>query len=118
MKRALMALFVATFVFSSCSVLDRKPTIYYNEEELTLEEIAQMAESFKNAESENATFSLIAYGDENVSTPFYWTEGGSVWHRSIECGHLRNTDKVFYGAEADAIKCGKQRACSSCGNNN
>ena len=44
MKRALMALFVATFVFSSCSVLDRKPTIYYNEEELTLEEIAQMAD--------------------------------------------------------------------------
>ena len=118
MKRALLALFVVTFIFSSCSVLDRKPTIYYNEEELTLDEIAQMAESLKNAESEDASFSLIAYGEENIQTPLYWTEGGSVWHLDVECRHLKNIDKIFYGVEADAIKCGKQRACSSCGNNN
>ena len=116
MKRALLALFVVTFVFSSCSVLDRKPTIYYNEEELTLEEIAQMAESFRSVDDEDTERSIIAYGDENMPSPVYWTEGGSVWHCNLDCRHLKTADKIFYGNENDAIKCGKSRSCSSCGN--
>ena len=119
MKRYLCAIFIISFVFSSCMVLDRKPTIYYNEEELSLEDITQMRQTFEEPElSEQNYENLVPYSDKNVEIRVYWVKNGNVWHTSPECGYFNDDVEIIFGSEEDAIQCGKQRACRICGKNN
>lgn len=118
MKRRLCALFVAAFVFSSCAVLDRTPTIYYNEEELSLGDITEMRHSFEKSEIEKETVELVPYDGEPGDGLVYWIESGQVWHLSYKCRHLSSESKVIYGSEENAVECGKSRACMTCSKTN
>lgn len=116
MKRIFFALFVATFAFSSCALLDRTPSIYYNEEELSLGDITEMRYSFKEEEVVDEDYLLVPYGETYVENAVYWTKNGKVWHLTPKCGHLKSGGQIIYGSREDAEKCGKTRVCSSCEN--
>ena len=45
----------------------------------------------------------------------YWTKGGSVWHVSRECYHIKKSNNVESGTVEDAIEAGKEKICSHCG---
>ena len=114
MKRLICALFVATFAFSSCAVLDRTPSIYYNEDELSLYDITQMIESINEPLEAVSPLRLIPYGEETVENAVYWTEKGSVWHSSSSCSYLGKDSDIFYGSVENATECGKTRLCLPC----
>lgn len=46
----------------------------------------------------------------------YWTKNGSVWHESVECPSLANSDKssLASGSEDAAVEAGKERVCKKC----
>lgn len=118
MKRILCSLFVLSFVLSSCTLLDRSQTIYYNEVELSFQDITEMRYEFEENEPiTKETAELVAYGMSDTSSCVYWTENGSVWHLNADCGYMSNSKKIIYGSEAAAIECGKSKICSLCEKN-
>ena len=114
MKILICALFVATFTFSSCAVLDRTPSIYYNEDKLSLEQITEMERDFENPESETERAVLVPVGDVIPDIPVFWTKNGKVWHLTTECGHLSSESEIFYGSTHSAEQNGKTRVCVTC----
>ena len=115
MKRYLCVVFVTIFFFSSCTVLDRKSTIYYNESELSLGDVTEMRHMFDEQESTvQSKGELVPYNDTEVVFPVYWTKNGKVWHLTPECGYFTEGNEIIYGSKEDAIKCGKQRVCQLC----
>ena len=117
MKRFFCVLFVASFVLSSCAVLDRRSTIYYNEKELSLDDITEMRYSFEEDPTSEKNAEFVPYGDVFSEECVYWTESGSVWHLTSDCGYLSGAEKIIYGSEADAVKLKKTRICSLCDKN-
>ena len=45
----------------------------------------------------------------------YWTENGSVWHKTKDCSSLSRSKNIISGSELDAISSGKERVCKRCG---
>ena len=45
----------------------------------------------------------------------FWLSGGSVYHLSKSCHHVREKEGVLQGTVDEALAAGKLRACSSCG---
>ena len=43
-----------------------------------------------------------------------WTDGGSVWHLSTDCGHISDESELHIGSTDDAQTDGKTRVCSVC----
>ena len=114
MKKLICALFVATFAFSSCAVLDRMPSIYYNESELSLHDITKMSDDLVEPNETVSQLRLVPYSDEAVENSVYWTEKGSVWHLSPSCSYLGEDSDIFYGSVESATDCGKARVCMPC----
>ncbi len=53
--------------------------------------------------------------NDNSDSIVFWTEGGSVWHISPTCSHIKNSSKkIFAGTTNDAVKAGKTKQCASC----
>jgi hypothetical protein len=46
--KTFFALFAVIVLFSSCSPLDRTATIYYNESEISIDDITAMREAFED----------------------------------------------------------------------
>lgn len=44
----------------------------------------------------------------------FWTESGSVYHLSDQCGALRNAKNIFQGSIAEALAAKKEWVCKSC----
>ena len=44
----------------------------------------------------------------------YWTDSGSVWHKSTDCTHIKNSTNLYAGTVAAAQSAGKSKACSRC----
>ena len=119
MKRYLCAIFVVSFIFSSCTVLDRKSTIYYNEDELSLSDITEMRHVLEETEKIfNPKGKLVPYTDDEIESCVYWTKNGKVWHLTPECGYFTDGVEIIYGSEENAVECGKQRVCLLCEKNN
>ena len=45
----------------------------------------------------------------------YYTESGSVWHKSADCSALKKSQNVLTGTQTQAEEAGKERACKKCG---
>ncbi len=45
----------------------------------------------------------------------YYTESGSVWHKSADCSALKKSKNVIEGTQEQAESEGKERACKKCG---
>ena len=114
MKRAMCAVFVAIFLFSSCTVLDRKPSIYYNEDELSLDEITEMRHSFETPDESHSELNLVPYRDGEIEAPVYWNKNSKVWHLNAKCGYLNSEGEIIFGSIDDAVINGKTKVCSLC----
>lgn len=56
-------------------------------------------------------------GGFSTQVVVYWTEGGSVYHLSKDCYHLKRAGAVESGSVSHAWELGKERVCSVCGKN-
>ena len=45
----------------------------------------------------------------------YYTESGTVWHKSADCSALKKSKNVIVGTQDEANAAGKERACKKCG---
>ena len=45
----------------------------------------------------------------------YYTESGTVWHKSADCSALKKSKNVIVGTLEEANAAGKERACKKCG---
>lgn len=50
------------------------------------------------------------FGDQDV----YWTPYGTVYHSSLECGHLNHSDNIIKDSVEKAIEANKTRLCKDC----
>ncbi len=66
--------------------------------------------------TESKTSKYPKHYSEDGRLLVYWTKNGSVWHESISCPSLANTEKdsLISGSEDDAVTAGKERACKKC----
>ena len=55
-----------------------------------------------------------AVTDEEGRYVFFFTAGGSVYHRSKNCPRLSSSSEILSGTEEEAIAAGKKRGCSVC----
>ena len=55
----------------------------------------------------------VAESEIGKADTVYWVKGGSVWHLSRDCYHLRNKD-VISGSVEEAQEAGKTKVCSNC----
>ena len=53
---------------------------------------------------------INAFGDDTV----FWTQFGTVYHTSLDCGHLNHSDDFISGTVEEAIQANKTRLCKSC----
>ncbi len=72
-------------------------------EGVTDEETAQPTESAPSTEKHTESDDIV-----------YWTESGSVWHKSTSCSHLKNSKNILSGSVSDAEESGKTKPCSRC----
>ena len=114
MKRVFLSLLFAVLIFSSCSVLDRNASIYYNENELSLGDVTEMRHTFPIDEEETKNITLVPIGEADSDKVVYWINGGSVWHKTYTCGYIKDGSEVFYGSEEIAVENGKNAVCSAC----
>ena len=113
-KLGFLVLFVVIFSICSCSVLDRNAKITYNEEELSLDDVTAIGDSFGSESEPDRSVVIETYSEDFVDTPVYWTESGGVWHTNPDCRYLRNVDRIVCGSEENAVDEGKSRLCSGC----
>ena len=84
------------------------------EKELSLNDIADMRHDFSQNEETEKNVTLIPY-DEVLSDDWvYWVSGGSVWHKTYNCGYIKSGSEVFYGTKESAAENGKTSVCSAC----
>lgn len=77
---------------------------------LTRDELASLSAELCTGAREPETV-----GGFSTQVVVYWTEGGSVYHLSKECYHLKRAASVESGSVSRAWALGKERACSVCG---
>ncbi len=63
-------------------------------------------------ETEEAT--ALDGSETDTGEIVYWTESGSVWHKSGSCNHIKSNPNLFAGTVTEAKKAGKSHACSQC----
>ena len=67
-------------------------------------------EGTERNETESSDFS------NGIAIIVYWSEGGSVWHASKDCHHIKNKE-VISGTVAQAEKAGYKTGCKTCNKN-
>lgn len=72
----------------------------------------QSAASLLTAETVKKADAVIT--DAAGTRIYFWTPGGDVYHSSPDCSHLNAAKTVLSGAMDEAMKAGKDRACSAC----
>lgn len=67
-------------------------------------------EGTERNETESADF------ESDTAIIVYWTEGGSVWHVSRDCYHIKNKE-VSSGTVTEAEMSGHDKGCKTCNKN-
>ena len=81
-----------------------------------INEIFSGATEHENEETktETATSTRVEDDTSEQVDVVYWTESGSVWHKSTSCSHIKNSAKIFAGTVTEAQSAGKSKMCSRC----
>ena len=79
---------------------------------ISKEELASLSAALltNTAEPEEAT-----RGQAEGFYLVFWTDGGSVYHMTMDCRHLKNAKSIRSGSIQAALDSGKGKACSVCG---
>ena len=78
---------------------------------ISKEELASLSAELSGDAKEPAE---TAKNDGTVLYLVYWSEGGSVYHFTTDCRHLKDAKTVESGSIGDAVNKGKEKACSAC----
>ncbi len=120
MKKLLYAAVIAAMMTHLCSCSPNGSIYHLSGGELL--DDAKMAEIKSDllGEEENSDIlssesTEVGIYEPDTAETVYWTESGSVWHKSAECGYLRKSKGTLSGAVSEAIDAGKEKPCSSCG---
>ena len=109
---------VILFSTSSCAEKVVTNTEYYGGESMNAEILSHISESIFNemtsAAEETSSENTDEISSENHDGIYYWTDGGSVYHKWADCGHIKNSQDVKSGSRDEAILSGKEKLCSSC----
>ena len=109
---------VILFSTSSCAEKVVTNTEYYGGESMNAEILSHISESIFNemtsAAEETSSENTDEISLENHDGIYYWTDGGSVYHKWADCGHIKNSQDVKSGSRDEAILSGKEKLCSSC----
>lgn len=107
---------VLLLFFTSCATEYTDNDDFYGGESLNAEILSEIAESIFYESQSSAENDI--QNDSNISSEhngiFYWTDGGRVYHKWSDCGHLKKSSDVKSGSEQDALLAGKEALCSSC----
>ena len=107
---------LSLLIFTSCAKDYQTSDDFYGGESLNADILSSIAESIFNevgTEENGKNQGNVDLRAEHDGV-YYWTAGGSVYHKWSDCGHLKNSTDVISGSEQDAILAGKQKLCSSC----
>ena len=109
---------VILFSTSSCAEKVVTNTEYYGGESMNAEILSHISESIFNemtsAAEETSSENTDEISSEHHDGIYYWTDGGSVYHKWADCGHIKNSQDVKSGSRDEAILSGKEKLCSSC----
>ena len=79
---------------------------------ITREDLESMSSAcFPDGDS--ADESSPVYTDREPNT-YYWTDGGTVYHKYRDCIHLKNVRSIRSGSLISARADGRSKGCSSC----
>lgn len=113
-------LILSIFFVSSCAAHTSSNDEYYGGESLNAEILSEIAESIFN-ESDSQEIGEDNANESSSSTNsgiYYWTDGGSVYHKYSDCGHLKNSENIRFGSKQEAELAGKTKMCSTCDKKN
>ena len=109
---------VMLFSASSCAEKVVTNTEYYGGESMNAEILSHISESIFNemtsAAEDTSSEDAVENSSENHDGIYYWTEGGSVYHKWADCSHIKNSQEIKSGSRDEAILSGKEKLCSSC----
>lgn len=108
------AVMCLALALGSCSSYSRTVSDFDAGETLTPEGVESILAAISEKEAA-VTEKYPAVTDDNGEAVVFWTESGSVWHRSRECSSLKRSTNIKSGNKSDAEAAGKKRACSVCG---
>ena len=63
---------------------------------------------------ETVTEAFAESDTDDTGAIVYWTESGSVWHKSASCSHIKNSTNLLAGTVTQAKTAGKSSPCSRC----
>ncbi len=108
---AVILLSVAVLIACTDNINFVEETYYYGE---TL--TPEMVESIYAALSAAVTEKYPTETDASGKLVVYWTVGGSVYHVSSACGSIKKLEptEIHSGTVKDALRVGKEKACSVC----
>ena len=107
MRRLMAVLMILTVLaFPACTPSDD----FTAGKPLTRDELTSLSDELFTEAREPETV-----GGFSTQVVVYWTEGGSVYHLSKDCYHLKRAASVESGSVSRAWALGKERACSVCG---
>lgn len=114
-KILLFCFLLSTVLLFACSA--NAPSVEYNGNLLSEEEIFALSDRFpRESEADALTESETesAETEEPADGVVHFTDGGTVWHERLSCGHLSKKDEIRSGSIEDAIAAGKTRGCYFC----
>ena len=107
---------ILVLTLCSCAKEYKENHNFYGGESLNAEMLSEIAESIFNemqsSESADSQSGTVAVKEHNGI--YYWTSGGSVYHKWSDCSHLKNSTNITSGNEQDALLAGKEKLCSTC----
>ena len=106
MKR-LLSLLIICLLLASCHGGDE----FQGGRPITKEELASLSAELSGGAKEPTE---TTPNDGTVLYLVYWSEGGSVYHNTADCRHLKDSKTVESGSIQDAVNKGKEKACSAC----
>jgi len=120
-KTLFLALIFAVCLFTVSCDFDESKNHLSGGELLDDERISEIKEEVfsgdKSADAQNdETVTGTTYETDSLDSGeiVYWTESGSVWHKSPTCTHIKNSANVLAGTVTQAKSEGKVNGCSRC----
>ena len=82
----------------------------------------EMLESVSLALTESSTATnastqadqTVPVAETAVPDIVYWTESGTVYHTTDQCGTLKNSTAIMHGSVEEAMLAKKERPCKTC----
>jgi hypothetical protein len=113
---SLALLFILTVSLCSCNFDESKRNLSGGillDDEMISEiknEILSREEEKENTEE----ITLSTEAEPDTGEIVYWTESGSVWHKTGSCSHIKDNPDLFAGTASEARAAGKSHPCSQC----